>query len=575
LFKFLIEERKQQFHLLVALGFNYPFIRKQFLLEFILVSLPGAVVGILVGSLYAAYLIDQLNSNWQDAIGQWNLFIQYDLTTMVMGALIGVCLCLVTLLLSLKVLKQSVAMFSKPELLLYRQIKKWHSWLQWGCYVATILLGGRLFILSDQAPKLEFFLFGALLLGSVLMTSLKALALSSQNKSKGFSRWTFALSQMGRRKGRSLSVIMMLSCGAFMMISLEVFRMAPDVDTQLKHSGAGGFQLLIDLTRPLDRDLNHVETQKRFALNEALCQQAQFTALRLSPGEDASCLNLNRAQRPSLVGIPSEQFAADQRFSFASMLNDTLESPWQQLNQDLGPGKVPVIGDQNVLLYSLGKNIGDHLEMIDESGKKLELVVVGGIKNSIFQSSLLMDESQLLKYFPSVSGFKNVLVECSGELVERLKNELNEGMELLGADVISTQDKMMSYNRVQNSYISIFQTLGLLGLVLGCSGLCLVVMHNINDRKKDFIILQALGQTLKRIQTDLVKEHMLLFITGIVAGFFSGLLATWPILDSGMGDLQLGTILIWMALMLLIGVLSILFGYRFAGSQLSMSGRRN
>lgn len=573
LFKFLIEERKGQYHLLVALGFQYPFIRKQFFLEFILVSIPGAVVGLLFGSLYATYLIEQLNSNWQDAIGQWNLFIQYDVAAMVMGASIGVFLCLVILALSLKVLKNSIAMFSKSGLQLYRQSKKWHTWLQYIFYLLTVILGIRLFVLSDQDPKLEFFLFGALLLGSVLMSCLKALAMSSKNKFHGFSRWAFSISQMGRRRGRSLAVIMMLSCGAFMMISLEVFRMAPDVDTQLKHSGSGGFQLLIDLTRPLDRDLNLRDTQKRFALNEDLCQQAEFTGLRVSPGEDASCLNLNRAQRPTLVGIPSDQFARDQRFSFASMLDDSLSSPWMQLKQDLGPGKIPVIGDQNALLYSLGKNIGDHLEIVDEAGRKLELVVVGGIKNSIFQSSLLIDESQLLKYFPSVSGFLNVLAQCSDELSEALKTELNEGLELLGADVISTQAKMMSYNRVQNSYISIFQTLGLLGLVLGCSGLCLVVMHNIIDRKKDFTILQALGQTLKRIQTDLLKEHMLLFVAGLTAGFMSGLLATWPILSSGMGALQLGTILLWMVLMLLIGVASIVFGYHFAAGKLSVTGK--
>lgn len=571
LFKFLIEERKQQYHLLVALGFNYPFIRKQFFYEFMMISIPGAVLGVVAGSIYAGYLIEQLNSNWQDAIGQWNLFVTYDPVAMVTGALIGVILCLLILLLSLKVLKKSIFLFSKPELLVYRQSKLWHTYLRWLCYVGALLMAVRLFLLSDQAPKLEFFLFGALLLGSALMTCLKVLALKSQGHASGFSRWAFAVSQMGRRKGRSLAVIMMLSCGAFMMISLEVFRMAPDVDTQLKHSGSGGFQLLIDLTRPLDRDLNFTETQKRFALNKELCDQAVFTSLRLSPGEDASCLNLNRAQRPNLIGIPSESFAKDQRFSFASMLDDGLNSPWLQLKQDLGPGKVPVIGDHNALLYSLGENIGDHLTLVDESGKELQLVVVGGIKNSIFQSSLLMDESQLLKYFPSVSGFKNILVECSDESIQSLKRELNEGMEILGADVISTQDKMMSYNRVQNSYISIFQTLGLLGLVLGCSGLCLVVMHNINDRKKDFAVFQALGQTLKRIQTDLVKEHMVLFVVGLLSGFLSGLLATWPILTSGMGNLQVVTILMWMGLMLLIGMVSIVFGYRFAAGQLSIT----
>ena len=575
LFKFLLEERKEQYHLLSALGFDYAFMRKQFVLEFLLISIPGSIVGIVFGVIYSGFLIDQLNSNWKDAIGDWDLFVEFDTIAVSQGVLIGVCLCLCILGISLKLLKRHVKEFSEPVLISYRQTKVWHTWLRWSSFTMSIFIGSRLFLMSHRAPKLEFFLFGALLLLTTLMFCLRLLSKQSTKSPQKFSRWSFIFSQMSRRRGRSLAVMSMLSCGAFMMISLEVFRMAPDVDTQKHESGSGGYQLLLDLTRPLDRDLNLVETQKRFALDPDLLSQAEFASLRVSPGEDASCLNLNRAQRPNLIGIPTENFAEQQRFSFAAQASDSEISPWLQLKQDMGQGKIPIIGDQNALLYSLGKGLGDVIEIVDERGVKLELVVVGGIQNSIFQSSLLMDEEQLLKYFPSISGFKNVLVHCDEELEAKIQVELNEGLESLGADVVSTQSKMMSYNRVQNSYISIFQTLGLLGLVLGCSGLCLVVIRNINDREKDFLIFSALGQTLKRMQWDLLKEHMSLFIAGIFFGFLSGLLATWPILQSGVGDLKLGSIFIWMLLMLLIGVASIFFGYRFSTVRLSLVGKRS
>ena len=126
---------------------------------------------------------------------------------------------------------------------------------------------------------------------------------------------------------------------------------------------------------------------------------------------------------------------------------------------------------------------------------------------------------------------------------------------------------MMSYNRVQNSYISIFETLGMLGLVLGSSGLCLIVIHNINDRKEEFSVLMALGQSSRRIQLDLIKEHLTLFISGLSFGFISGLLATWPILQGGLGELQFSAIAFWMMVMMFCGIVSILFGYRFAAAR--------
>ena len=143
------------------------------------------------------------------------------------------------------------------------------------------------------------------------------------------------LSQMGRRRSRSLAVVMMLSCGSFMMMALEVFRMAPDVDTSLKGSGAGGFQLMADFARDLDRDLNLEENQKRFALNQSILKDSQFFTMQIS-SEDASCLNLNRAQRPHLYGIDSAEFENSERFTFMSV-QEGQENPWQWLTQDLGP----------------------------------------------------------------------------------------------------------------------------------------------------------------------------------------------------------------------------------------------
>ena len=103
--------------------------------------------------------------------------------------------------------------------------------------------------------------------------------------------------------------------------------------------------------------------------------------------------------------------------------------------------------------------------------------------------------------------------------------------------------------------------MGLLGLVLGCSGLCLVVIHNIQDRKDEFHILSALGQTYKRIKNDLLKEHLWLFASGLLFGFGSGFLATWPIMSQGAGDLQWGTVFAWMLMMLGIGFASIMFDF--------------
>ena len=571
LFKFLIEEKKKDDHLLAALGFTYKFLKNKFISEFLIVSIPGAIIGVAIGYVYTSYLISQLNSSWSEAIGDWNLVFVPSINSILMGSVIGVGLCLVILLLSLKNLKENFVSFNKVTPVLKPSRKNFMKWLNYIVYLCTALVAFKLFLSFNEAPKIEFFIFSFLILSSFLIFSSGKLNNQGKRGQRTMSRTSFMFSQMGRRKSRSLAVLLMLSCGAFMMISLEVFRMAPDVDTSLASSGSGGFQLIVDLTRNLDRNLNHSETQKKFGLELEKLKDVEFYPLRRSFGEDASCLNLNRAQRPNLFGVDSDEFALSERFSFASTMENNDTSPWLMLKGDYGERRLPVIGDQNAILYSLGKSMGDSIIIKDERGEELELLLVGGIKNSIFQSSLLVDEKRLLEYFPSISGFQSVLVKCRVEQELNIQKELNDGLDILGADVISTQAKMMSYNKVQNSYISIFQTLGMLGLVLGCAGLCLVVIHNINDRKGEFLIFSAMGQSEKRIQADLLKEHLILFGSGLMFGFLSGLLATWPILISGAGSLSWGSLLFWLCFMLVVGISSILFGYRFSLNKFTLN----
>ena len=69
----------------------------------------------------------------------------------------------------------------------------------------------------------------------------------------------------------------------------------------------------------------------------------------------------------------------------------------------------------------MGSGVGKSIMIQNERGEELELVVVGGIQNSIFQSALLMDQGMLLKHFPSISGFQAMLVECPVEEIEKRK----------------------------------------------------------------------------------------------------------------------------------------------------------
>ena len=67
--------------------------------------------------------------------------------------------------------------------------------------------------------------------------------------------------------------------------------------------------LLISVSRlPIYEDLNSTEAWEKYGINDV---EVGFSALsfRVSDGDDASCLNLNRAQRPRLLGVQTDLIA--------------------------------------------------------------------------------------------------------------------------------------------------------------------------------------------------------------------------------------------------------------------------
>jgi len=543
LFRFRLEGEAEFISLQSALGFSKKQLRRNATASFLLLSIPGLFLGVCLGHLFGAFLLARLDGSWQDAIGNWNLSFHSGLKPSLYGALSGWLLAWLSLWPSLKKI-------ARPKTESAQNTPKQRPWLGWLACIGAVILLVKMITLSVSST--DFFGLGTLLM--ILWISFSRFLF--KERPLPFGRLSFLLSQIARRPSRSLTVILMMAVGSFMVLSLEAFRILPDNNTTLKTSGSGGFQLMLKLERGMERDLNDTFIQEQLGLSPEKLNGASFFPLRYSPGEDASCLNLNRAQRPNLIGIDPLEFDASSRFT---VLGSTSENrPWLAL-QKKGEA-IPVIGDQNTLLYSLGLGIGSHFTMTGEQGQEISFVVVGTIAPSIFQDGLLVDRQRLLEAFPSTKGFGRVMVEGPLGNLETFRNELNLGLESHGVDTFLTQDQLMAFHRVQNRYLSIFQSLGWLGLGLGCAGLFLVILQNVQDRKKEIALWTALGKNLQSIRYDFIVEHCLLFLSGLGGGMICGVIAIAPMVSGQSEHLSLLNMLIQFIFLAMIGGASLMLG---------------
>jgi putative ABC transport system permease protein len=305
----------------------------------------------------------------------------------------------------------------------------------------------------------------------------------------------------------------LIAMAVFLLVALEAFRHAPGQVDLSKNSGTGGFPLLAESQWPIYQDLN---------LSDTLPKSAKFRQLRVRPGEEASCLNLYQPTRPKIAAIPGS-LAAEGRFQF------TGSGSWSLLEKPTKSKAIPAIVDNNTMLYVLHKQIGDVLE-IPNGAEPLRLEIVAALSGSIFQSEILIAESEFLKAFPHEQGFRLFLIEAEESEQAALTAQLEDALSDSGFDVSPTAERLAQYHRVENTYLSTFQALGALGLLVGTIGLAAVLLRNVLERRRQLALLNAVGFEHRDLFALVLAENAMLLVAGLAAGTLTALLAVSPAL---------------------------------------------
>jgi ABC-type antimicrobial peptide transport system permease subunit len=130
---------------------------------------------------------------------------------------------------------------------------------------------------------------------------------------------------------------------------------------------------------------------------------------------------------------------------------------------------------------------------------------------------------------------------------------IEDRLEPYGVDVQSTVRVLAAYHRVENTYLSTFQALGGLGLVLGCFGLTAVTARNVLERRREFALLGAGGFTGADLQRLVVLEQMFVVLAGLVVGLAAAIVATVPMLAARGGVPHAGPMM-WVATVAVTGL---------------------
>ena len=503
LFRIGVEQRSREIGILQAIGYPLTQIRRQFLYEGVIIAGIGSLCGCLLAIGYAQLMIYGLQTWWLPAIGTPFMELHVSIWSLLIGAVIS----LSVVMLSIRLTVHKLGRASTVSLLAgktdfvdatltdgYRTKKM--RYLRW--LAAVIGLGVGIWI---EQPVVSL-LFVALLIIGIGSEAFDKW-LKSQNIPKQLNRTRFAIRNAARQPGRSKTCVTTISIACCIIVAVGANRHDAPPETE--------YAFVAESALPLHHNLNTPDGRFELGFSDKaseLLSASEVIPFRVLPGEDVSCLNLYQPQKPQILGASDAMIGKD---------------PWVGLYlMSTESGKIPAIGDEKSLRWILHHDPDDDFIVQDEFGTPLHLELET-VVNSLFQSQLIISESNFTKYFPSQSGYQFFLIKTPPALREETAQVLEKTLGDYGFDLASAAARLASYRAVENTYISTFQSLGGLGVLLGTFGLALVLFRNIIERRGELATLRAFGFGRRLLSRMLFLESSFLLVSGMLIGIVAGL----------------------------------------------------
>ncbi len=234
-----------------------------------------------------------------------------------------------------------------------------------------------------------------------------------------------------------------------------------------------------------------------------------------------------------MLGVRPEALDKRGAFTFTDVLaGDVGDHPWLLLNRRLPDGAIPAIAEAETIQWALGRTLGNVLTFRDDTGREFNVRLVGAIENSILQGTVIIAEDRFVERFPSEAGHRLLLIDTPAGAASKARKALEAAPALrkLGLDVTPAAERLAAFLTVKNTYLTIFQVLGGLGLGLGSVALGVVVLRNVLERRSELAILRAVGFAKRSLQWLVVAEHWLLLAGGLACGAAAGIVAVLPAL---------------------------------------------
>ncbi len=170
-------------------------------------------------------------------------------------------------------------------------------------------------------------------------------------------------------------------------------------------------------------------------------------------------------------------------------------------------------------------NLGDTLYYKNDQGLPIAIRLVGTLSNSVFQGNILVDQALFSEIWTETTGSEVFLLKTGESEREEVKKLISQALSEYGVRVMTTNDRLRQFNTVTDTYLTIFMTLGGLGLLLGILSFIIVIRKNLAMRRDEIRLYRVLGFTDGQIGRIFYKENILVPLYAILTGVIGALIS--------------------------------------------------
>ena len=246
-------------------------------------------------------------------------------------------------------------------------------------------------------------------------------------------------------------------------------------------------------------------------------------------GDDASCLNLYRPANPRVIA-PERRFLDAGRLPLPALAGRHRRGEGEPVAA-AGEGRAgrAGAGDRGRGLDGVrAAQEGGGRVTLDRPARNPSAAPRGRARGQRVPVRAGHGGGRIQAAVPRRAGYRLLLVDDRARRRGRLVTRLESALADQGLDVVAARDRLAAFHRVENTYLSTFQALGGLGLLLGTVGLGTLLFRNALERRREIALLRAVGYRPGQVSAMLVAENAALLALGVGAGIVAALAAVVP-----------------------------------------------